>query len=48
MDHRSFRNEGPGDHNAIVRLLALTGQRRQEVGALGWSEIDLDKGVACG
>ncbi|QRM28680.1 site-specific integrase [Microvirga sp. VF16] len=28
------------DHGRIVRLLLLTGQRRAEVGALGWSEID--------
>jgi integrase len=25
----------------IVRLLILTGQRRDEIGALGWSEVDL-------
>ena len=31
---------GPGDHNAIVRLLMLTGQRRQEVAAARWMEID--------
>jgi integrase len=29
----------------IIRLLALTGQRRDEVGALRWAEIDLDQGV---
>jgi integrase len=27
---------------AIVRLLALTGQRRAEIGDLRWSEVDLD------
>jgi integrase len=27
----------------IVRLLMMTGQRREEIGALRWSEIDLDK-----
>jgi integrase len=27
----------------IVRLLALTGQRRDEVGKMQWSELDLDK-----
>lgn len=32
---------GPGDYNAIVRLLLLTGQRREEVAAMGWSELDL-------
>jgi integrase len=33
------------DYGDIVRLLMLTGQRREEIGALRWSEIDLDKGV---
>src|SRR5262249_52977142 len=28
-----------GDYGAIVRLLMLTGQRREEIGALWWSEI---------
>jgi integrase len=32
--------EGPGDFNAAVRLLLLTGQRREEVGAMTWDEID--------
>ena len=26
----------------IVRLLILTGQRRDEVAGMGWSEVDLD------
>jgi integrase len=30
---------GGGDYGAIVMLLALTGQRREEVGAMRWSEI---------
>jgi integrase len=29
----------------IVRLLALTGQRRDEIGSLHWSEIDLDRNL---
>jgi integrase len=29
----------------IVKLLALTGQRRDEIGALRWSEVDLDKAM---
>jgi len=29
------------DYGAIVKLLILTGQRRDEIGALRWSEIDL-------
>ena len=31
---------GPGDFHSIVRLLVLTGQRREEVGSMAWSEID--------
>ena len=34
-----------GDFGAIVRLLILTGQRREEVGGMLWSEIDLDAGA---
>lgn len=37
--------EGPGDFNAIVRLLMLTGQRREEVGAMRWAELDLGKAL---
>ena len=32
--------EGPGAFNAIVRTLTLTGQRREEVSGLMWSELD--------
>jgi integrase len=32
---------GDDDHGRIVRLLILTGARRQEVGGLCWSELDL-------
>jgi len=36
----------PGDqYGAIVRLLLLTGQRREEIGALRWSEINRDKAL---
>jgi integrase len=31
------------DYSCIVRLLILTGQRRAEVGDLGWSEINIDR-----
>jgi integrase len=35
--------EAVGDpHSAIVRLLLFLGLRRQEVGGLSWSELDLD------
>ena len=33
------------DSGRIVRLLLLTGCRREEIGALKWSEVDLDNGV---
>ena len=36
-----WRHAGEGDYGAIVRLLILTGQRREEVGGILWSEIDL-------
>ena len=32
---------GAGDFGAILRLLILTGQRREEVGGARWSELDL-------
>jgi len=31
----------PSGYSDIVRLLVLTGQRRQEIGALQWNEVDL-------
>jgi len=33
------------DYGRIVRLLTLTGQRREEVAALAWSELDLAGGL---
>ena len=36
---------GADQHGAIVRLLLLTGARREEVGGLRWSEIDFDKAL---
>ena len=33
------------DHGRIVKLLALTGCRREEIGGMRWSEIDRDTGV---
>lgn len=35
--------KGVGPYNAIVRMLILTGQRREEVGGLIWSEISPDQ-----
>jgi integrase len=40
-----WKEAGGGDYGAIVRLRILTGQRREEVGGMPWSEIDLDKHV---
>ena len=37
--------DGPGDFPAIVRLLILTGARREEVAGIRWLELDLPKGV---
>jgi len=33
------------DYGDILRLLALTGLRREEIGGLRWSEIKFDKGI---
>jgi integrase len=37
--------QGPGSFNAIVRFLILTGQRREEVAGLRWSELNNDRSV---
>jgi integrase len=34
---------GDSDYGRIIKLLILTGQRRDEVGGMHWSEIDQDK-----
>ena len=34
-----------GDYSSIVRRLILSGARRDEIGALRWSEVDLDKAL---
>jgi integrase len=34
--------EGPGAYKSIVRLLILTGQRRDEVAGIGWGEVSPD------
>jgi integrase len=33
------------DFGDIIKLLALTGQRRDEIGSLHWSEVDIDNAV---
>jgi len=40
-----WRNLGEDKFSDIVRLLLLTGQRRGEISALAWSEVDLAKGM---
>jgi len=40
-----WRNLGEGHFADIVRLLTLTGQRRDEIADLRWSEIDFSKRV---
>jgi integrase len=40
-----WRESGDGTFGSIVKLLILTGCRREEIGALKWSEIDLDTGM---
>jgi integrase len=37
-----WRHAGEGDFGAIIRLLILTGQRREEVAAVAWEELDLE------
>jgi integrase len=36
---------GDSDYGRIVKLLMLTAQRRDEVGGMRWTELDLDKNV---
>jgi integrase len=36
---------GGSDHDVIVRLLMLSGQRREEVGGMRWAELDLERGL---
>jgi integrase len=40
-----WRACGDDDHGRCVRLLILTGCRRQEVGSMQWSELDADAGT---
>jgi integrase len=41
-----WRALSDGDFADIVKLLALTGQRRNEISDLRWGEVDLDRAVA--
>ena len=38
-----WRASGDDDHGRIAKLLTLTGCRREEIGGLRWSEIDMNK-----
>jgi integrase len=38
-----WRSLGNDQYSTIVKLLALTGARREEIGALRWAECDLDR-----
>ena len=40
-----WQHAGTGDYGDVVRLLILTAQRREEVGGMAWSELDLTKGL---
>jgi integrase len=40
-----WRACGDDDHGRIVRLLMLLGARREEVAAMAWSEIDLERRI---
>jgi integrase len=40
-----WNNCGDDDFGRAVKLLMLTGCRRDEIGSLRWSEIDLDAGT---
>lgn len=40
-----YRHAGHGDYGAIIRLLMLTGQRREEAGAMAWPEIVPDRAL---
>jgi integrase len=40
-----WRSCGDDDYGRVVRLLMLTACRRQEVGKMAWSELDLQRGV---
>jgi integrase len=40
-----WRHAGDGDYGTIIRLLVLTGQRREEVSAMSWDEVELEGGT---
>ena len=38
----SVWNAAEGTYGDVIKLLTLTGQRREEIGSLQWAEIDFD------
>lgn len=40
-----WRQAGLGDYGRIIKLLILTGQRREEVAGMLWNEVNLETGV---
>jgi integrase len=42
---RIWRACGDDDYGRCIKLLVLSGCRRQEIGGMCWSEIDLDRGA---
>ncbi len=44
-DEEMRATSGSGDYATIVRLLLLTGQRREEVAGIRWTELDLERAV---
>jgi integrase len=40
-----WKESGDGRFGTIIRMLILTGARREEIGALRWSEVDLETGM---
>lgn len=42
-----WSSAGEGDYGDIIRLLILTGQRREEVAAMTWGELDVEGATWC-
>ena len=40
-----WEHSGSGEYGVIVKLLLLTGQRREEIAAMQWDELDLANGL---
>ncbi len=40
-----WRQAGFGDYGRIIKLLILTGQRREEVAGMLWSEVNMETGI---